>query len=78
MAPLTGVQAARSGERSHDHEETDTLPSGSARVAVSSIPTTGCRGSSASVPASWTLPTLIVTVTSSNPPDGSVAVTSTR
>ena len=71
----TVVQAARSGERSHNHESTGRLPSGSSRVTVSRAPTTGSCNDSLTVPASCTLPTLIVTATSPNPPDGSVAVT---
>ena len=67
-------------ERSHDHATGPETMSGSVGVALSVSPTRGCTLDSVldsvTAPGSSTSSTVIVTETSSNLPDGSVAVTS--
>ena len=63
------------GELSHDQVTLPLTSSGSSRVAVSRISSTGCSDDSVTVPASSMLLTVMVTVMVSVPPAVSVAVT---
>ena len=62
VAPSITVQVVLSGDLSHFHVGSDVSPSISESVAVSSMPSTGCRVDRVTVPSSSTLVTVTVTM----------------